>query len=525
MPAPPPNIFNEPIEWPEGQTRNVTDSSDVLTDEQVFYKCAYCEWSGKETGKEIIYEHMSGNAISTFNIHSSCTHIREGMPHKEKTDIRSGQAESGGKLSTDYNHVERSDKDIAVNTELKRLELVRARELVGPAQPGPAQPGPAQSGPPQSRPPQSRPAQPRPAQPVHKVEDSYPAVPLKLDGIAWSKVIVEQVRTMVTQVLDIINTGFVWRGDTSEPNDIVAELTAVKEVLDTKLSDPLSSVQIELQKENIKKAYISIKNLIDQFKKSFIDNKGVIDNLRAEAKANLDRNKKEKADAELELSQKRTLQSDLERQIAEEKQKYRLRDIHLSEEIKQHQDIIDILNGKLNNVGISVLKYETILSTNKEEILALKSSNATLEERSIEASSQATRIEALEVEVDKCNKCIIHIIEKYVALFILFLKRHIMVLTTNKKILMRSNMDDQSIQDTKVEQMQNLNTNITSANALKIVIEGQGQSDAEKLKSIFPEAIECLKDINTQEILSPIIVELDILVKLSDESLTLWRQA
>ena len=100
-----------------------------------------------------------------------------------------------------------------------------------------------------------------------------------------------------------------------------------------------------------------------------------------------------------------------------------------------------------------------------------------------------------------------------------------MVLTTNKKILMRSNMDDQSIQDTKVEQMQNLNTNITSANALKIVIEGQGQSDAEKLKSIFPEAIECLKDINTQEILSPIIVELDILVKLSDESLTLWRQA
>ena len=523
MPPPPTySPFKEPIEWPEGQIRNVTGSSDVLTDEQVFYKCAYCEWSGKETGKEIIYEHMSGNAISTFNIHSSCTHIREGMPHKEKTDIRSGQAESGGTLSADYNHVERNDKDIAVKfyTELKRLELVRARELVRDTQPGPAQPGPAQPGPAQSGP-----AQSRPAQPVHKVEDSYPAVPLKLDGIAWSKVIVEQVRTMVTQVLDIINTGFVWRGDTSEPNDIVAELTAVKEVLDTKLSDPLSSVQIELQKENIKKAYISIKNLIDQFKKSFIDNKGVIDNLRAEAKANLDRNKKEKADAELELSQKRTLQSDLERQIAEEKQKYRLRDIHLSEEIKQHQDIIDILNGKLNNVGISVLKYETILSTNKEEILALKSSNATLEERSIEASSQATRIEALEVEVDKCNKCIIHIIEKYVALFILFLKRHIMVLTTNKKILMRSNMDDQSIQDTKVEQMQNLNTNITSANALKIVIEGQGQSDAEKLKSIFPEAIECLKDINTQEILSPIIVELDILVKLSDESLTLWRQA
>jgi hypothetical protein len=474
--------FKDPIESPEKQNREVGGRSEDLTDEQVFYKCAYCGWSGKETGKEIIYEHMSGGPRANPRTHSSCTYIREGTKHKEKTDLRSGQADAilpPGKVSAYYKHVER-DKDIAVNSST----FIRERKLhAGEV---------TQSG---------------LAQPV-KVEDSYPAVPLKLDGIAWSKVIVEQVRTMVTHVLDKIESGLAQ--DTPEQNGIVANLKKVKEVLDKELGDPLSSDQIEEQKQNIKNAYNLINKLIDLFQKSFID----IDELRARESANLERNKKEMEEAKAELSTQRTGIQLLQRQIKNAaKELLDLKKSGNQDHINAEEKLAG-LQRQLDTASNTEQQLKGQMTENESELRNLKDSSSNASEQH---SDTLKELQA------KCNKCIIHIIEKYVALFILFLKRHIMVLTTNKEILIRSNMDDQSIQDTKEAQIQNLNTNKKSANALKNVIEGQGQSEAEKLKSIFPEAIDCFeKVIDTQEILRPIIVELGILVTLCDESLTLW---
>lgn len=477
--------FKDPIESPEKQNRIVEGSSDRLTDEQVFYKCAYCGWSGKETGKGIINEHMSGPGRADPKTHSSCTYIREGMTHVEKTDLRSGQADAllpRGTLSTHYKHVERndSDKDIAVNSST----FIRERELhAGEV---------TQSG---------------LAQPV-KVEDSYPAVPLELDGIAWSKVIVEQVRTMVTHVLDKIESGLAQ--DTPEQNGIVANLKKVKEVLDKELGDPLSSDQIEEQKQNIKNAYNLINKLIDLFQKSFID----IDELRARESANLERNKKEMEEAKAELSTQRTGIQLLQRQIKNAaKELLDLKKSGNQDHINAEEKLAG-LQSQLATASNTEQQLKGQMTENESELRNLKDSSSNASEQH---SDTLKELQA------KCNKCIIHIIEKYVALFILFLKRHIMVLTTNKEILIRSNMEAPEILSKKEAQIQNLNTNKKSANALKNVIEGQGQSEAEKLKSIFPEAIDCFeKVIDTQEILRPIIVELGILVTLCDESLTLW---